>query len=57
VSADWLNDIPSSLLFQEKTEGLRQWLASRGRTLTLVELDTERRNRGKANRPMETRTK
>lgn len=42
---EWIAEIPSSLLFEHRTKGLRQWLAERGRGLSLLHLDAERRRR------------
>jgi len=47
---DWIHDIPSSLLYEDKTTGLRDWLLHRGRTLSLLELETERKRRHEAAR-------
>lgn len=47
MSAGWHATIPSTLLFAEATSGLRSWLKNRGLSMTLLELDQERRRRKK----------
>lgn len=38
--------IPNRLLTEQNTAGLREWLRTRGTSMTLLELDQERRQRG-----------
>jgi hypothetical protein len=40
-----LRGIPGDLLYEKNTRGLREYLYARGTTLTLAELDAERRRR------------
>jgi hypothetical protein len=46
MTADQLDLIPDQLLRERGTRGLREWLWQRGATLTLLELESERRRRG-----------
>jgi hypothetical protein len=45
MTQDW-SDLPSHLLSRRDTTTLMQWLRARGLQMTLLELDTERRQRG-----------
>jgi hypothetical protein len=45
MTADQLALIPSDVLYALNTEALREWLWQRGMTMTLLELDQERRRR------------
>ncbi|GAB7005789.1 hypothetical protein JCM18899A_32620 [Nocardioides sp. AN3] len=46
MTPEMIADLPDELLGQTNTEALREWLALRGKSMTLLELDTERRLRG-----------
>lgn len=42
---DW-SHLPDWILSEKGTTTLRDWLRTNGRTMTLLELDTERKDRG-----------
>lgn len=46
MTGEQLKRIPSHLLAARSTAPLREWLADRGLTLSLLDLDNERRRRG-----------
>jgi hypothetical protein len=45
VTPQQIDLIPDAVLFEQGTKRLRQWLHSRGATLSLYELDRERHRR------------
>ena len=45
MTADW-SQIPDPLLHRKDTRPLRAWLDNRGLTMSLLELENERRRRG-----------
>jgi hypothetical protein len=49
MTEDQMRNIPSRLLFERGTAGLREWLRLRGLRLSLFELDQERRRRTERN--------